>query len=186
MQNGDGRLGRRDRHHLQIGGEGSMAIWSGVIWRHFHHISRLVMCFLGLCESKFLFSCNTVWAVCSVSYCSTTKHKQIATEQFTGLHMRMQSSPIHFPGCIFEHKSTTPPRQDSSFIKLFEGKGWRESEERGRKLCRPPLSLSLTTGFGLKVVPRLRECCGQGQAEVVSNCRNKIQQTWGPPFSRAL
>ena len=27
--------------------------------------------------------------------------------------------------------------------------------------------------------PRLRECCRQGQAEVVSNSINKIHQTWG-------
>ena len=32
----------------------------------------------------------------------------------------------------------------------------------------------------------LRECCRQSQAEVVSNSRKKIHQTWGPPFSRAL
>ena len=32
----------------------------------------------------------------------------------------------------------------------------------------------------------MRECCRQSQAEVVSNSRNKIHQTWGPPFSRAL
>ena len=33
----------------------------------------------------------------------------------------------------------------------------------------------------LEVGPRLRECCRQGQAEVV-----KKQQTWGLPFDRAL
>ena len=33
---------------------------------------------------------------------------------------------------------------------------------------------------------RLRECCRQGRAEVVSNRSNKIHQTWGPPFSRSL
>ena len=64
MQNGDGRLGRRDRHHPEIGGgggevEGDGPIWNGVIWRHFHHISRLVMCSLGLCESYILFSLVT-------------------------------------------------------------------------------------------------------------------------------
>ena len=31
---------------------------------------------------------------------------------------------------------------------------------------------------------RLRECCRQSQAEVVSKSSNKIHQTWGPPFSR--
>ena len=31
-----------------------------------------------------------------------------------------------------------------------------------------------STGLGLKVVPRLRECCRQAQAEVGSNMRNKI------------
>ena len=43
-----------------------------------------------------------------------------------------------------------------------------------------------STGLGLKVVPRLRECCRQSQAKVVSKSRNKIQQTWGLPFSQAL
>ena len=32
----------------------------------------------------------------------------------------------------------------------------------------------------------MRECCRQSQAEVASNSSNKIHQTWGPPFSRAL
>ena len=38
-------------------------------------------------------------------------------------------------------------------------------------------------GIGYKVVPRLRECCRQVEAEVVSNSRNRIHQTWGLPFS---
>ena len=42
------------------------------------------------------------------------------------------------------------------------------------------------TGLGQKVIPRLRECCRHSQAEVVSKSSNKIHQTWGPPFSRAL
>ena len=29
-------------------------------------------------------------------------------------------------------------------------------------------------------------CCRQSQAEAISNSRNKIHQTWAPPFSRAL
>ena len=33
-----------------------------------------------------------------------------------------------------------------------------------------------------KAGPRLRECCRQSQAEVVSKSRNKVHQTWGPPF----
>ena len=32
----------------------------------------------------------------------------------------------------------------------------------------------------------MHECCRQVEAEVVSNSRNKIHQTWGPPFSQAL
>ena len=32
----------------------------------------------------------------------------------------------------------------------------------------------------------MRECYRQGQTEVVSNSRNTIHQTWGPPFSRSL
>ena len=34
--------------------------------------------------------------------------------------------------------------------------------------------------------PRLCECCRQSQAEVISKSRNKIHQTWGPPFTQAL
>ena len=41
-------------------------------------------------------------------------------------------------------------------------------------------------GLGLKMVPRLRECCRRCQHEVVSNYSIKIHQTWGTPFSRAL
>ena len=37
-----------------------------------------------------------------------------------------------------------------------------------------------------KVIPRLRECYRQLGAEVVRNSSNKLNQTWGPPFSRAL
>ena len=33
---------------------------------------------------------------------------------------------------------------------------------------------------------RLRECCRQGQAEVVSKSSNKSHQTWGAHLSRAL
>ena len=32
----------------------------------------------------------------------------------------------------------------------------------------------------------MREYCRQGKAEVASNSRNKIHQTWAPSFSRAL
>ena len=35
---------------------------------------------------------------------------------------------------------------------------------------------------GSEVVPRLRECCRQSQAELVSKSSIKIHQTWGPPF----
>ena len=36
------------------------------------------------------------------------------------------------------------------------------------------------------MVPRLRECCRQSHAKVVSKSSDNIHQTWGPPFSRAL
>ena len=42
------------------------------------------------------------------------------------------------------------------------------------------------TGAGKIVVPSLRECCRQVEAEEVSNSRNKIHQTWGPQFCRPL
>ena len=44
----------------------------------------------------------------------------------------------------------------------------------------------LYTGLSKKVVPRLRECCRQTQAEVVSKSSNKNHQTWELPFSPAL
>ena len=43
-----------------------------------------------------------------------------------------------------------------------------------------------TTELSKKVVPSLRECSRQSQAEVVSKSSNKIHQTWNPHFSRAL
>ena len=39
---------------------------------------------------------------------------------------------------------------------------------------------------GHKMVPRLRECGIHSQAEVIGKSSNKIHQTRGPPFSRAL
>ena len=45
---------------------------------------------------------------------------------------------------------------------------------------------NIVQGSAKKVVPRLRECCGQSQADVVSKSSNNIHQTWGPPFSRSL
>ena len=36
------------------------------------------------------------------------------------------------------------------------------------------------------MVPGLRECCRQSQAEEVSNSSEKIHQTWRPPFVTAL
>ena len=37
-----------------------------------------------------------------------------------------------------------------------------------------------------KGATRLRECCRQCQAEVVSNSTNKFPQPWVLPFSRAM
>ena len=42
------------------------------------------------------------------------------------------------------------------------------------------------TGLGYKVGPRLREYFRQVGPEVIGNSRNRVHQTWGPPFSRAL
>ena len=47
----------------------------------------------------------------------------------------------------------------------------------------------LSTGLSKKVVPRLRECCRQAQAEVVlnnSSSSNTIHQSWQKPFSQSL
>ena len=56
---------------------------------------------------------------------------------------------------------------------------------RGCARGAPPADQSNTVQ-GSVVVPRLRECLGQSQAEVVSKSWNKIHQTRGPPCSRAL
>ena len=42
------------------------------------------------------------------------------------------------------------------------------------------------TGVTKRVTLRLRECCSKIGAEVVSNSRNKIHQTWGPLFGTHL
>ena len=43
-------------------------------------------------------------------------------------------------------------------------------------------SVNPHTGLGWNVVPRLRECLRQVEAEVVSNSNNKIHQTWESLF----
>ena len=71
---------------------------------------------------------------------------------------------------------------------------WQHSLWSAGKKSRPPPSSSVLavsyshncTGLDYKVIPRLRECCRQVEAEVVSNSSNKIHQTWEGPYSRAL
>ena len=46
--------------------------------------------------------------------------------------------------------------------------------------------LWMSTGLQYMAGPMLRECCQQVETEVVSNSRNKIHQTWGPPYIGAL
>ena len=62
--------------------------------------------------------------------------------------------------------------------------------QRGVAHHRPGVILkgliSTYTGLGQKVVPTLRECCRQRQAEVVSKSSNKFHPTWKQPFCRAL
>ena len=48
------------------------------------------------------------------------------------------------------------------------------------------LAAHLLKGVGKKVGPRLREFFRQFEAEVVSNSRTKIHQTWDPLFSPPL
>ena len=42
------------------------------------------------------------------------------------------------------------------------------------------------TYLGYRLGPRLRECCGQVEAEKVSNSRNKIHQTWERSYRDSL
>ena len=51
---------------------------------------------------------------------------------------------------------------------------------------RPIGPATIVQGSVEKVVPGLRECCRQSQAEVVSNIRNEIYQACPLPFSRPL
>ena len=44
----------------------------------------------------------------------------------------------------------------------------------------------LLSSLCYKAFPRLKECCMQVEAEVVSNSGNKIHQTWERPCSEAL
>ena len=44
----------------------------------------------------------------------------------------------------------------------------------------------IPTGVAKRVLPRLRECSRQVEAEVVSNSSNKIHQTWEALFWRPL
>ena len=45
---------------------------------------------------------------------------------------------------------------------------------------------NISTGLGLKGFPRLREFFRQVEAEMVSNSRNEIHQTWGPLCNPSL
>ena len=62
-------------------------------------------------------------------------------------------------------------------------KFWRSSELpwRWRRKSR-----DCSTEIGYIRCSRLRECCRQVEAEVVSNNRNKIHQTWSIDFSQSL
>ena len=54
-----------------------------------------------------------------------------------------------------------------------------------RQHC-PQMTQRHCTGVAKRVLPRLRECSRQVEAEVVSNSRNNIHQTWGAIFRRPL
>ena len=55
-----------------------------------------------------------------------------------------------------------------------------------RRRRGPGKGYVLYIGPGKRMVPGLRESFRQGQAEVVSNSKNKILATWEPFFCRAL
>ena len=48
------------------------------------------------------------------------------------------------------------------------------------RLLLPLPASDLSTGAAKIGCPRLRECCRQGQEDVVGNSRNKIHATWSP------
>ena len=48
------------------------------------------------------------------------------------------------------------------------------------------ISTACVQGLAGKFGPRLRECCGQGKVEVVSNSWKIVHKTWGPSFGRSL
>ena len=61
---------------------------------------------------------------------------------------------------------------DPMFHVLEEEDRLRQTREQS--IC----DVRSVQGSAKRLVPRLRECCRQGQAEVVSNSRNRIYQTW--------
>ena len=56
----------------------------------------------------------------------------------------------------------------------------------GRREVDEALQATANTWLGEKVVHRLRECCRQVEADVVSNSRNEVHPTWGSPHSLYL
>ena len=79
-------------------------------------------------------------------------------EEFAG-------SAVRSAALLFRHivESISPTRQFSTSLRNF-------------------YQLQVSTGPGKKMAPRLREFFRQGQAEEVSNSKNKILATWEPFF----
>ena len=85
-----------------------------------------------------------------------------AMEHFTGL-----SATAHHHPCSLAHSQSVvdtiafllPPQSGSIHPVIY-------------------YIIAQSTGLCKKAGPRLRDCCRQGQAEVVSNSKNKIHQTW--------
>ena len=85
------------------------------------------------------------------------------------------------------HSLLISPRYKwNKFLRL-----WDETTERNRITLiwtwtsRNPVTDN-STELGKKASARFHECSKQVRAEVISNCRNKLHQTWPKPFSRAL
>ena len=83
---------------------------------------------------------------------------------------------------IKEGNQESPQISWNNGALVIAARNRRPQRGQERTLAKRSVCVSISTGW----VPRLREWCRQSQAEEVSKSRNKIHQSWGPPFSRAL
>ena len=147
MQNGDGRLGRRDTTNQRLG-----AIWNGVIWGHSHHqtkhrgahVQRMIAisCFVAFIQPSPQHNMNRM------------RHPRTSHEVPPSL-ISLQSKPIysrlHFRAQVY---NATPRFEfHQSFRRERDGDSTRRGDEKFA--ASPFLATSFASGlasFGLVAV----------------------------------